>query len=419
MESPNEARPPPPSWINQKFIESVMINKTGKEVSVDSIKVQYACPEGVGYTSLLFRVTVLLKGEDNEEEAKKESLLVKTVLDFGPMKELMENCQVFRIETQMLHEVLPQIHKILASLEGEDFQLLTARCYDWGQQPADFLVLEDLSTAGFRMAEGGRPLDYQHCKMVLRAYARLHAASAFLLDKQPHYKSVFASSAFTDKRTQDYFRSIGSKIMSALADELNKCPGYEKYSEKFRGFIDRYGDSIFELFERMKEETKLHVLVHGDCWKNNVMFKYVEGALSDVRLVDFQVSYVTSPASDLQYFLYANASEGVHRHHMDDLLCEYHNTLSGILRCLGMQQEAEVFTLEELKRDMDRCLVMGFLFSCMSGFALTSEKYGVEYVKAFNDPEHADEALAKIFKNPYSLSYMKYLTPIFDSKGIL
>ncbi|XP_049949653.1 uncharacterized protein LOC126457427 [Schistocerca serialis cubense] len=419
MESLNETRPPPPSWINQEFIESVLINKVGNQASVDSIKVQYACPPGAGITSLLFRVTAILKGKDNEQEAKKESLLVKTALDFGPMKDLKKNDQVFRTETQMLREVMPQIQKMLASLEGEDFRPLTARCYDGGQQPALFLVLEDLSEGGFRMAEGQSLLNYQHCKAVLRAYARLHAASAFLLDKQPRYKSVFNEPMFTDKRAQDHFRAIGSKIMSALADELNKCPGYEKYSEKCRGFIDRSVNSIFEVLERMRKETTLPVLGHGDCWKNNFLFKYVDGELSDVRIVDFQVSYVTSPALDLQYFLYASASEEVHRHHMDDLLGEYHNTLVDILRRLGMQEEAEVFTLEELKREMDRCLVVGFLFSIMSSLALATEKYGVEFTKLFSDPGHAEEAFGKIFKNPSSLSYMKYLTPFFESKGIL
>ncbi|XP_049949650.1 uncharacterized protein LOC126457425 [Schistocerca serialis cubense] len=419
MELSTDTRVPPPSWINHGFIESALKTAERKKITVDSINVQYANPEGVGYGSLMFRLTANLRYEGSEQTEKK-TMIVKTVLESGELhKVLIEKCDVFRIEGEMLHNVMPQVHEQLAALENEEFRPIAAKCYQCGRQPSPFLVLEDLSAAGFRLAQAGQPLDVKHCEVALRAYARLHAASAYVLCKQPHYKDTFSFHIFTDKSARQFVGTMAKKILIGLANEFDKCPGYEKYSGKYRAFADRFLDLSYERMEQIKRQTKLPVLTHGDCWKNNMMFKYTNGEVTEVRLVDFQGVSATSPASDLLYFLYSSASEDVHRHHMEDLLREYHSTLVGLLRRLGLEQQAEAYSFEELKKDMDYCLAIGVYFSSGSGFFLTSEKHAKEYVKAFHDPEKFDEVIVKSFRNPYTMPYIKYLTSIFDKKGIL
>ncbi|XP_046987566.1 uncharacterized protein LOC124589942 [Schistocerca americana] len=419
MELSTDTRVPPPSWINHGFIESALKSAERKKIAVDSIDVQYANPEGVGYGSLMFRLTANMRYEGSEQTEKK-TMIVKTVLESGELlKDLIEKCDVFKIEGEVLHNVMPQVHEQLAALENEEFRPIAAKCYQYGRQPAPFLVLEDLSAAGFRLAQAGQPLDLKHCEVALRAYARLHAASAYLLCKQPHYKDTFSFHIFTDKSARQFVATMAKKIFIGLANEFDKCPGYEKYSEKYRAFADRFPDLSCERMEQIKRQTKLPVLTHGDCWKNNMMFKYTNGEVSEVRLVDFQAVSATSPASDLLYFLYASASEDVHRNHMEDLLREYHSTLVGLLRRLGLEQQAEAYTFEELKKDMDYCLAIGVYFSSSSGFFLTSEKHAKEYAKALNDPEKFDEVIVKSFRNPYTMPYIKYLTSIFDKKEIL
>ncbi|XP_049947335.1 uncharacterized protein LOC126455615 [Schistocerca serialis cubense] len=418
MESSTDTRVPPPSWINHDFMQSALKNAVRKKITIDSMNVQYANAEGLGYASLMFRLTVFLRYEDNEETQKK-TLIVKTLLQSGRLKDILEKLDIFKTETEMLHDMMPQIHEILSALEKEEFRPLAAKCYQWGRQPVTFLVLEDLSAVGFKLAQAGQPLNLKHCAVVLRAYARLHAASVYVLSKQPHYKDKYSLNMFTDETSLQHLASLATKYINGLANELEKCPGYEQYSERYRTFANRFIDVTYERMEKIKKQTKLPVLTHGDCWKNNMMFKYMDEEVSEVRLVDFQCSSVTSPASDLLYFLYSSASEDVHRHHMEDLLREYHSTLVGLLRRLGLEQQAEAYTFEELKKDMDHCLVIAVFLSSLSGMVLTSEKHGAEYAKAFKDQENLDNAVYKSFRNPYTLSYLKYLAPLFVNKGIL
>ncbi|XP_049947838.1 uncharacterized protein LOC126456128 [Schistocerca serialis cubense] len=271
------------------------------------MNVEYANAEGLGYGSLKFRLTVFLSYEGNEKIQKK-TLIVKTVLESGQLKDLTEKCGVFKVEAEMLFDVMPKIHEQLAVLEGEEFRPLGASCYQWGREPATYIVLEDLSPTGFRLAQAGQPLDLKPCAVTLRAYARLHAASAYLLTKQPRYKEKFCVHMFTEENFLQHLAPGAKMSLKALANELDKCSGYEQYSERYRALAECFLDVACERMEQIKTQTNLSVLTHGDCWKNNMMFKYVNGEVSEVCLVDFQA--IQSQDKRLKDHLHKSSENG-------------------------------------------------------------------------------------------------------------
>jgi hypothetical protein len=61
-----------------------------------------------------------------------------------------------------------------------------------------FLVLEDLSPAGFRMGERREGLDLEHCLTVMRTLGRFHAASAVLHQQDPDSMKEYEDSFFCD-----------------------------------------------------------------------------------------------------------------------------------------------------------------------------------------------------------------------------
>jgi hypothetical protein len=72
-----------------------------------------------------------------------------------------------------------------------------------------FLVLEDLSAAGFGMGERRDGLDVEHCLLVMRSLARLHAASAVLHQQDPgsmkEYDTSFLCDPAISKSWPKYF----------------------------------------------------------------------------------------------------------------------------------------------------------------------------------------------------------------------
>ncbi|KAK9712055.1 Ecdysteroid kinase-like family [Popillia japonica] len=72
------------------------------------------------------------------------------------------------------------------------------------------------------------------------------------------------------------------------------------------------------------------ILTQGDCWCNNMMFKYpAEGPKypTDIMLIDWQLLRQASPVFDISYFFYTIASEDA-LNNLDDYLRIYHEELS-------------------------------------------------------------------------------------------
>ncbi|KAJ8977339.1 hypothetical protein NQ317_017753 [Molorchus minor] len=113
----------------------------------------------------------------------------------------------------------------------------------------------------------------------------------------------------------------------------------------------------------MKKEAQ-SVILHGDCWNNNFMFKYEDenkNSPSNVKILDWQLSQLLSPVIDLSYFIYINSSQS-ELDQLDELLETYYFSFSEFLRELGSKAE-ELFTFEDLKRHWNKYCAFGALFT--------------------------------------------------------
>lgn len=88
----------------------------------------------------------------------------------------------------------------------------------------------------------------------------------------------------------------------------------------------------------------------GDCWTNNFLFKYSEdGKPTDVKLLDFQISRVSSRTIDLGYFLHTSPQINIINKRIEELLEIYHNEFTRFAKKLGYENSELTFNqlLEE------------------------------------------------------------------------
>ncbi|XP_049947835.1 uncharacterized protein LOC126456124 [Schistocerca serialis cubense] len=394
-----------PRWINSDFLQAALKQEEppGEDI-IESISVENACPEGSGYISRIFRVAVCTRVKGTSERAERR-LIVKCSADEGLVKAEADKAGVFRVKSLALGSVMPEVHRLLAAVEGSAFRPLAARCLRCGDLPADFLVLEDLAAEGFVMAEAGRPPDCEHCAAVLKAYARLHAASASVLKDRADCRERLRVDPLASVR--DYMLLLTGGTFRALADQLRAYPEYSKYADGYLQIREDTVDRVLE--ERSNKDVHLLVMLHGDCWMNNIMFKYDAGEVVDLRFVDFQLSTTGSPAVDVQHFLYGSASEEVHRRQLADLLTLFHGELQSTLRALGLAAEADAYPLDEFLEDMERTAPVGLLYSTFNVVFLSSGPLASEINKFLNNNKYSGQLFAKAYANPYSLSFLKYL----------
>lgn len=78
----------------------------------------------------------------------------------------------------MMMDTLKKMSNLL-----EPAHRINARIFYVQKEYPVFLVIEDLATLGFRMADRQAGLDLPHCLLAMRGLARFHASSVAICEK--------------------------------------------------------------------------------------------------------------------------------------------------------------------------------------------------------------------------------------------
>lgn len=76
-----------------------------------------------------------------------------------------------------------------------------------------------------------------------------------------------------------------------VEQELEGCENKDMYLEKFRQFC--HEDNFFEtMVQLVTPEESLAVISHGDCWTNNLLFRYVDGDIAEVSFSQQTLKFI-------------------------------------------------------------------------------------------------------------------------------
>lgn len=107
------------------------------------------------------------------------------------------------------------------------------------------------------------------------------------------------------------------------------------------------------------------VCAHGDCWINNMLFRYDNNDPQkpiEVTLVDFQIAREACPTTDLAYFLFTSVRAPLRNKHEDELLQVYYDAFTRYCEALNVKS-LPGFTFENLKRRYRRSKIFGLMLS--------------------------------------------------------
>lgn len=349
-----------PSEITQESVEAALKNDKGSDARLVSFAVQEFTKKGDNYATLVVRVNVNFS---NEKGDSCTSYVVKC--DPGRMKELQELTYIcFQKELifyqQLSHEIQLQLQR------ADQTPLRVPRCfYSSFEKNREVIFLEDLSPKGFKMLDPNIGMDVPHMTLILEELARLHAASYLLKAKIPDLSKrypvlnldwlTYADNARC--KTQGFF----SSAMDSASILLHHVGGYDVAV----AWLNENKLRAAELVENeLRRGPTFDVLCHGDCWNNNVLFRYDdEGVPVEVMLLDLQMVRVASLATDLNFVLHTSLTGHTRKDNLTLFLSAYYERFTRVLAAGG---GSVPFSLQDLTEEYRNHLVYGLIIGLLA-----------------------------------------------------
>ncbi|GLH13263.1 Uncharacterized protein GBIM_17867 [Gryllus bimaculatus] len=334
--SPRPAVPPTEDFLLHALRAS---GEEGAMARLAALEVEPAGGVGDNFLGELWRARVTL--EDAAGARRTRCLVVKRQPTGDEREVYLREARLFEVEAAAYTSALPAMLRLLRGAYGETFRPFWPH-FVYASLDRTELVMEDMSTLDFQLADRKVGLDLDQSKAVVKHMALLHAASMAMYSQNQPAVFPFLESLFRDT-TRQFLETYLRAGVRQLALQLREVSALE----------DKCWDMITAAVAR--DDVSFNVLNHGDLWVNNVLFRKGDGPSSldlEVALIDWQNAVWTSPALDLLYFLYTSPADEVRREHGDALLQLYHGTLQQAAQALGVGARAP--SLETLRADLRR-----------------------------------------------------------------
>lgn len=352
--------------INRSFLEDVLKNDHKSEDNIVKFEVIPTTEKGGNFVTEITRVRLEVRDETGKYHQKH--LIIKGLPSDPARKEYLFKRGVFRKEYEMYSKLIPAM--VAFQTGPKPIVPPTARClYSiLKNSDNDCIVFDDLGAEGYQNANKFKGLDLDHCTLVMGELAKWHALTYAMKQKsKTHLRELFPCVVDVMYRVDE--SQIWKPVLDACYASVVQIVTGATQDEALKQKLKKYEGAFMEaLAEHMVNppEKDISVIIHGDCWVNNFLFKYEQqnGRKKPIGLkfVDFQCSVYAPLTYDLNYFFYSSTTSELRRAHLDDLLRIYHRSFQSALATLGVSFPK--FTFEYLKKEFVAAMPYGFMVAC-------------------------------------------------------
>ncbi|XP_017785309.1 PREDICTED: uncharacterized protein LOC108568622 [Nicrophorus vespilloides] len=350
--------PLPQNVLSEDEVKSVLTDVVQKEcISEPVYAIDAGSNKGEGYVSFITRVDVHSKEKDLH-------LIVKCAPKSDEFRSMFPVRKTFEREIYFYENIYPTLKEFQKEKRIKDYFDSFPKFYKSSlKEKEELIVLENIRLHGFQLLDRKMQFDDAHLQMIFQEYAKYHAISFALQYCDPE-KYYDLSKDLHDMFTPGIFSFDFFGMFGSCLDHIDKL--YE--DEEIKRDINHLKDNVLKYFEHIvNNKGKRVVITHGDCWSNNMMFKYSDpnnpGQPTDLCLLDFQLIRKGSPVLDLSYFFYAGGPKHL-LDKLDDYLKLYYSVLKNQLENFGVDV-MEIITFEDLKSDWKIYSKFGYLLALL------------------------------------------------------
>lgn len=293
-------------------------------------------------------------------------------------------------EVVVYKKIIPYFQTFMAKA-GVFFDDWTAQVYfadcaifpELSKLKETILALEDLNDQGFRLSEERMDLDTDHLTIMARKIASYHAVSfALKIQKDPKLDELaaelipfhFQSETQGDLETYKYLCPLSfDRLFRYIYRERSQQS--EEFLRDLKNLKEKVENNFLnEMEDLLRNDHDFAVILHGDYYRNNVMFKYVnEGGKDvpvDLRMFDFQETRYATVGIDLSIFMFMHVHAELKPLIWDNLLQIYHATLMSklqlILKCDSSDERLSPYSFEKFISHFEKVAFYGAAVSILS-----------------------------------------------------
>lgn len=133
------------------------------------------------------------------------------------------------------------------------------------------------------MVDRQKGLDMTHTKVILEKLAKFHAASAVCHERNGDYGERFVEGMYS-RKMEAMFMDMFEQQFQVYLDIVRTWSFGKEYADIMQKWKTTMYNTIMNAVT--PNENSFNVLLHGDMWCNNSMFRYDDkGDIEDVILV--------------------------------------------------------------------------------------------------------------------------------------
>ncbi|XP_011552639.3 uncharacterized protein LOC105384146 [Plutella xylostella] len=331
------------SDIQRKAVEKALekLDHGGGPVTVETVG-----KKGDNYVASVLRIKA------DTKDGRPIRMVAKVAPTNEVLRLMIQAAKLFSNETIMYEEVLPKFDELqnAADVPPHD-RIPRAKCYGTvSDELNELILLEDLKERDLEMRDRMVSLTNDEVRMALKQLAQIHALSFALQEKEPELHKKYANLLF-DTWSQPQNEDM-KKSFVALEQMLLGFLKSDEDKKRAQGAVSNIGE-VAENLKKSNENGKYSVILQGDCWANNIMFRLQEGKSVECMMIDYQLSRLSSPVVDILYLIFNCTDLATRKDHYHDWLDHYYKVLDDSLFHYNLKSSF-VYPRDKMDADLKR-----------------------------------------------------------------
>jgi hypothetical protein len=264
-----------PTEVYQNTLKEIIKNNCNAAYEDCDVKIEAGSSKGDNYIGVIYRITV------KPPKGKTLNIIVKLPPQNVARREQFFARPCFLRESEFYEVIYPMLAKFQAEkgidVKGEGFSEV-ADCYkSLTIDQNEGLFLEDLKASGFEMFDRFKEVTKEHAMRTMEALGKYHALSFALRDQKPEllepYKSLVDIFFQRDPESMEHIKAWFDHLKKQAYDALELFDN-EDLKKRAKAQLDKdFFTMVGENIDGAAAEP-YSVICHGDCWNNNIMYRY-------------------------------------------------------------------------------------------------------------------------------------------------